>query len=252
MHVVLRRWIPASESWNEWAKKAVEHEAAVLQGLPPNGVPGPSVIAVTDGVDCGGVPAVLMTRAPGRMLLAPARQREWLAQIAGVLPSIHAARIDVPAWQSWIDVEALAVPPWASARDVWRVAIDAVREGGDATTCFIHRDYQHFNLLWSRQRLTAVVDWVNASSGPPDIDVGHCRLNLAVLFSADAAEDFRRIYEAEAGRAVDPRWDIHALLSYSQEWKGFIPFQVGNRAPVEIAGMDRRVEETLAAAVARL
>jgi hypothetical protein len=42
------------------------------------------------------------------------------------------------------------------------------------------------------------------STGPLDVDVGHCRPNLAVLFGADRAERFRRAYEAEACGAVDP------------------------------------------------
>jgi hypothetical protein len=50
-------------------------------------------------------------------------------------------------------------------------------------------------------------------SGPPDLDVGHCRLNLAVLFGADRAEKFRLAYDAEADRAVDPWGDLHALAS---------------------------------------
>jgi aminoglycoside phosphotransferase (APT) family kinase protein len=113
-------------------------------------------------------------------------------------------------------------------------------------TCFIHRDYQHFNLLWSCEQLTGVIDWVEASIGPPDIDVGHCRLNLAVLFSSEIAERFLAIYEAEAGRRVDPRWDVHALLSYGPDWKRFLPLQIDGRAPLDVAGMTRRVEAVLA------
>ena len=32
--------------------------------------------------------------------------------------------------------------------------------------------HQHFNLLWSRERLTGVVDWSEACIGPPGVDVG--------------------------------------------------------------------------------
>jgi aminoglycoside phosphotransferase (APT) family kinase protein len=68
-------------------------------------------------------------------------------------------------------------------------------------------------LLWSRERLTGVVDWSEACLGPPEVDVGHCRLNLTVLFSADLADRFRAMYEAESGHKVDAWWDVHALLS---------------------------------------
>jgi hypothetical protein len=55
---------------------------------------------------------------------------------------------------------------------------------------------------------------------PADIDVGHTRLNLAVLFGAGWVEPFRLAYEAETGRAVDPSWDLHAIASCNDSWPG--------------------------------
>jgi aminoglycoside phosphotransferase (APT) family kinase protein len=115
-----------------------------------------------------------------------------------------------------------------------------------------HGDFQHFNLLWARGRLTGVVDWSVASLGPPEIDVGHCRLNLAVLFSADRAERFRLAYGAETGRSTDPWWDLHALASYGDGWRHFIPIQVGGRVPVDTGGMTGRVEQLVESALRRL
>ena len=107
-------------------------------------------------------------------------------------------------------------------------------------------------MLWSRERLTGVVDWVEACVGPPEIDVGHCRLNLAVLFSADVADRFREMYQAESGHRVDAFWDIHALLSYGPDWKDFLPIQIDGRAPLDVAGMTRRVEDVLDRSLRRL
>jgi aminoglycoside phosphotransferase (APT) family kinase protein len=115
-----------------------------------------------------------------------------------------------------------------------------------------HGDYQHFNVLWSRGRLSALVDWSGAVIGSPDLDVGHCRLNLAVLYSPEIAERFRHVYESEAGRQVEPWWDIHQLLAYGDDWPTFIPVQVAGRVPVDVRGMTGRVEELLLMALARL
>jgi Ser/Thr protein kinase RdoA (MazF antagonist) len=38
----------------------------------------------------------------------------------------------------------------------------------------IHRDYHPGNTFWSRDRLTGVVDWTQASWGDPRADVGTC------------------------------------------------------------------------------
>src|SRR5262249_11369565 len=104
----------------------------------------------------------------------------------------------------------------------------------------------------SRERLTGVVDWIEASIGPPDVDVGHCRLNLAILFSADVAERFRTMYEAEAGRAVDPWWDVHELLAFGPAWKQFLPFQIDGHAPPGLDGMTGRVGDVLAGTLRRV
>ena len=249
---VLRRWLFDDEAHLKWARACLERESTALAGLEMTEVAAPRLVAWTDGRDDGVIPALLMTRVPGRMNIAPRDPVAWVRQVAAALPGIHAATIDAPEWEPWIDPDTYEVPSWSGRPEVWSAAAAAMRDAAPSATCFIHRDYQHFNLLWQRERLTAVIDWANAATGPPDIDVGHCRLNLAVLFSAELADVFLRAYEAAAGRRVDSRFDLMSLLSYDQEWKRFIPVQVHGRAPIDLAGMDRRVEDTIAAAVARL
>ena len=107
-------------------------------------------------------------------------------------------------------------------------------------------------MLWQRGRLTGVVDWVAAFRGPADVDIGHCRLNLAVLYSAELADDFLAAYEAEAGRRVDPYWDIRSATGPARtDWAAFIPIQVGRRGRFDRAGMHRRVDDHLSAALRR-
>jgi aminoglycoside/choline kinase family phosphotransferase len=153
-----------------------------------------------------------------------------------------------------IDPAGLTAPDSATRPDVWRDAIAVLRSPPPRPRppCFIHRDFQHFNLLWAGRRLTGVVDWSVASSGPPEVDVGHCRLNLAVLFSPDWAERFRLAYEAETGHGTDPWWDLHALAAYRDSWRRFIPIQVGGRVPVDAGGMTARVEDLIESVLGRL
>src|SRR5438046_2940923 len=84
--------------------------------------------------------------------------------------------------------------PGARGGGWWGAAALVGAARAPACACFVHRDYQHFNLLWSDERLTGVLDWVEAGTGPRELDVGHCRLNLTILFSADVAERFLAIY----------------------------------------------------------
>ena len=69
---------------------------------------------------------------------------------------------------------------------------------------------------------------------------------------ARRAERFRQAYEAEAGRNVDPWWDLYALTAYSDAWRSFIPVQVAGRTPVDTEGMTSRVEDLLEATLGRL
>ena len=97
---------------------------------------------------------------------------------------------------------------------------------------------------WLRQiaAMAARIHDLRVSAGP-------CRSRIG---AADWAERFRLAYQAEAGRAVDPWWDLYALTAYSDDWRQFIPVQVAGRAPVDTAGMASRVEDLLEATLGRL
>jgi aminoglycoside phosphotransferase (APT) family kinase protein len=248
---VLRWWVQDSK-WQQWIARAVPLETAVLTKLDASGIPAPRVIGSTTDQALGS-PAVLMTRVPGTVYLMPRDRDRWLRQMAHMLARIHTLALDGTPFESWLDRSQLSAPPDASHADIWQQAIALVAEQRAPTrACFLHRDYQHFNLLWSRERLTGVVDWAEACIGPPEIDVGHCRLNLTVLLSAGVADRFLAMYEAESGRRIDPWWDIHALLSYGPAWKQFLPIQIDGRAPLDVDGMTGRMEEVLEAALRRL
>ena len=247
---VLRSW-PSENEHKDWSLRAVAAEAAVLTALERSDVPAPHLVA-SNGREADGGPALLMTRVPGRVFLMPRDREYWLRQMARMLARIHQLEATGNGFESWLDTGKLSPPPDSSRTDIWREAFVLVAQQPKTThRCFIHRDYQHFNLLWSRDRLTGVVDWGGAGVGPPDIDVGHCRLNLTLLFSAHVAERFRELYEAESGRAVDRYWDLHALLSYGPDWQHFLPLQIDGRAPFDAEGLTRRMEEVLALTLRR-
>lgn len=250
---VLRSW-PSGNAHADWSARAVTAEAGVLTALEQSGVPAPRLVASTIEAGIGG-PALLMTRVPGRLLLMPRDREDWLRQMAQMLARIHALEPAGPGarFESWLDAGRLAPPADASRPELWREAfalVAGLREPN--RLCFIHRDYQHFNLLWSRERLTGVVDWGGACLGPPGIDVGHCRLNLTLLFSAGVAERFRELYEEASGRPVDAGWDVQALLSYGPDWKDFLPLQINGRATLDVNGMTCRMEDVLAKALRRV
>jgi aminoglycoside phosphotransferase (APT) family kinase protein len=241
---------PGPKSPAPWVVREVES----LEAIATTKVPGPKIIAADPhGEFTGGLSALLMTRVPGRVHLAPRAPEDWLRQMARQLAEIHAVSLPAPAFDRWRTSTDVRVPERTRNRAVWERAIEIMgRPEPSFDPTFIHRDYQHFNMLWTRERLASIVDWASYCLGPPDIDVGHCRLNLAVLFSAEWAETFRLAYEAESGRQVDPWWDLFELLLYADDWPTLIPRQVAGRAPVDGDGMTDRVEELIAIVLRRL
>ncbi|HEY7105602.1 MAG TPA: phosphotransferase [Acidimicrobiia bacterium] len=250
-HVVLRRWVGQEP---ERARRLVEREGRVLSALEGTAVPAPRLVGVSDGTETSGVPAILMTRVAGHVHLAPRDPDTWLAQAAALLPVVHGAAVEADAWEprarepqappAWIDPTV-----WNAAQAVLAQAPPTPRE---AQRSFVHTDYQHFNLLWRRERLTGIVDWVAPNIGPSDVDVAHSRLNLAVLYSPEWSERFRLAYEAEAGRSVHPWFDLNGITRFHAGWQDFIPVQVGGRVTVDVAGMPARVEQLIVDTLARM
>jgi aminoglycoside phosphotransferase (APT) family kinase protein len=246
---VLRRW--ALPGFPEGTAE-VRREADVLTGLAADDLPAPRLVAIDPEPETCSYPALLMTRLPGRMLLRPADPDDWLRQLARMLPRIHAAKLTAPPAELWVDPADPTIPDWSSDDAMWQAAFDLFHSPAPAgEECFIHRDYQQFNLLWTEQTLTGVVDWAQSSYGSPDIDVAHCRLNLTVVYSAQFAARFLERYEASAGRRVEPWWDVAGLLVYLPGWDEFLQRQAGRRLTIDFAGMHERVETTLRAALAR-
>jgi len=254
--VVLRRWTGTGTDTTQRAHQ-VRREATTLTGLAGTGVPAPGLLAADPTGSDAGVPALLMTRVPGRVDLAPTDPDRWLGDMASTLARVHDARVDAPRDPVTLDrvrARAIRVPGWTSERAAWETTLRIFAQPPPASPeTFTHNDYQHFNLLWQRGRLTGVVDWASACTAPPERDLGHCRLNLAVLYSVDWAERFRAIYIARTGRALDPYWDLYEIASAaSEDWAEFIPRQVMGRAPFDRAGMHARIDELLLTAVNRL
>ncbi|MFZ6004786.1 MAG: phosphotransferase family protein [Actinomycetota bacterium] len=244
--LVVKRWVNEDTSESE---ALLDREADLLCRLEGTGLAVPRFIARSRPEETDGHPILVMTRVAGHVHLAPRDRSRWIGQMAATLTQIHALDIDAPSSPRWTASADVVAPGWSKRDQLWKRASVLMSEPAPERTSFIHGDYQHFNVLWSREVLTAVVDWTFGGLGHPDRDVGHCRLNLAVLFAPEWAQEFRCAYEAEAGRTVEPWWDVYEITRYSEHWPLTIPIQVANRVHVDLEGMNDRVERLLTTAL---
>ncbi len=233
--LVLRRFV--RPEWLAEEPHVPRREAAALELLRGAALPTPELVAVDpDGGDAGD-PAVLMSRLPGAMDWAPRDMEAFLRGLAALLPRIHATPTgpDIPAYAPY-PLEAWTPPAWTQRPAVWERAFARFEEPPPPSVpVLIHRDFHPGNVLWDGGAVTGVVDWANTSVGAREVDISHCRANLAGVFGLPVADRFLALCGADD---YDPYWDIVAAL--------------GGHDDAALARWTSWEEEFLARAVARL
>lgn len=220
VNVVLRQFDNA-----EWVRSepdlAVREAASLRRASQAGGVLTPRMIAFDEtGSQCG-MPTVLMTRLEGKVVLAPDDLSGWLGGMAQSIARIHsAAAPDDFAWTyaPYSDAASLDTSSWSKLPDKWKTAVDIVTGRLPSyAKRFIHRDFHPANVLWHGGQVSGVVDWVNGCIGPAGVDVGHCRVNLALLHGVRTADQFLTLYRGYAGDAYDydPYWDLVTLIDFA-------------------------------------
>lgn len=253
------RWVLRvldNASWLTQEPDLAEHEAAALLELERAGLRGPQLVAHA-GVEAGfAAPVVLMSFVEGAVELHPPDLDTWISRLAAELVAIHAHAAPDFRWQfnSWLDRSTLAVPAWASEPALWQRAIDHVRGAPPTVTpVFLHRDYHPTNVLWQREQVSGVVDWINACRGPAGVDIAHCRTNLCSLYGPDAADRFLEAYRAHGGGELEPYWDLESVLEMClPEPRFYAPWLDFGLERIDVESLERRSEARLARAVRRL
>ncbi|MFF0738962.1 alpha/beta fold hydrolase [Streptomyces sp. NPDC004111] len=198
-------------------------EASALELLAEQeGIPAPRLVAVDATAEHCDHPTLLMSALPGRVRVDEDDLDRRLNLLAAQLVRVHDV---VPAdrprtYQAWTSPERVRAPDGP----LWKRAVDVIRRDPPPYAgCFLHRDFHPGNVLFTGAgpglRISGVVDWVETSWGPADLDVAHCSTALALLHGPAYGLDFRDRYEAQGGRdlADDPchlYWRLLDALHY--------------------------------------
>jgi aminoglycoside phosphotransferase (APT) family kinase protein len=238
---VLRRYV--RPELNAENPDIAAREARALRVAGTAGVPTPALLAVDPAGTQAGVPAVLMSRLPGRVDWWPSDTGRWLRRLARVLSVIHAAPLPPAGLIGPYAPELPASyqpPPWARYPRIWERAADISRMPAPVLPqVLVHGDYHPGNVLWRRGTVSGVVDWQAACTGPAVADVAHCRVNLLTL-GTSAAGRFTAWWQQAAGVAYHPWADVATIIGFLDDLR-------------EGWGSERLlVEDMLARAVAEL
>jgi len=230
--LVLRRW--ARPGWDEEDPDfTAAREAAILELLAPTPVPAPAVVAADPDATVCDVPALLLTMLPGGPPDLGGDPGPLVEGVAAALPPIHAVAVPstgqgtrvAPGYRRFYDPRTLAPPAWSARPGLWRRAFEvAAGPPPDERACLVHRDYHPGNTLWAGGRLVGVVDWIGGSWGPPSVDLGHMRVNLAAELGLAVADRFLAAHRALTGFDHHPWWDVASAVDVASEapaaWRG--------------------------------
>jgi len=211
LQFVVRRYV-----YGKRAEKArVEYSA--LQFLQDYDVPAPEPLYLDDEGTVLGRPGIVMGYVPGSLLEDPVDHPQgplaWAREMATVLAQIHTipgaqARdvlFEANAEATWFVRDGI-VPDYMQAHPdgmrVWRAVSDSCPRLEPVPPALVHIDYWRGNVLWEQGRISAVVDWEEASCGDPGIDVGYCMMDLTIMGFLEEAAEFLQAYETAIGHPV--------------------------------------------------
>ncbi|WP_405925926.1 alpha/beta fold hydrolase [Streptomyces sp. NBC_00035] len=235
-------------------------EAAVLSLLAADdGIPAPELYAADVTAEHCDHPSLLMSLLPGSVRIdeGGGDLERRLDLLARQLVRIHrVVPVERPRpYQPWTSPERVRTP----AGEPWERAVDMIGRAAPAYEgCFLHRDFHPGNVLFTGVgeglRISGVVDWVETSWGPADLDVAHCSTALALLFGEAYGLGFRERYEAHGGqRLADGEshlyWRLLDALAYAPDaekvavpWRelgrvDLTPEVLGGRLGAYVAGL---------------
>ncbi|MFF3611425.1 phosphotransferase family protein [Streptomyces sp. NPDC002580] len=196
------------------AEGLLTREAATLRLLDGTDVPAPALVAVDATARYCDHPSLLMSLLPGTVLLDDEGAAQRAESMARELLRIHRLSVTVEArprdYEAWTSADQVRPLVATSRPELWRRAVDVIRrEPPEYRPCFLHRDFHPGNVLFTGHggdaRIGGVVDWVETSWGPADLDVAHCSTSLALLHGVPAGMRFADQYVAAGGRPAEER-----------------------------------------------
>lgn len=151
---------------------AVVREVEVLGRLSPLGPWVPQLVAFSDDLRN---PVIVTSKVHGSVPSPDLSPMKIATEMAAALVQIHE-----------LDGSGLRPSPATPPTGNSIIATRAQREWGSLdrnNPVLTHSDFWCGNALWEGERLTGIVDWSGARSGPRGVDLAWCRQDLVLLGS---------------------------------------------------------------------
>ncbi len=247
------------------AEGLLTREAAVLRLLGDTEVPAAELVAVDATAQYCDYPSLLMSQLPGSIRLGDSGADRRAELLAGQLHRIHQLSVTEEErprpYQAWTAPDRVTPPEDTEQPELWQRAVALIdREPPAYRACFLHRDFHPGNVLFTGDgddlRIGGVVDWVETSWGPADLDVAHCSTALALLHGVAEGMHFADRYVAAGGALSDDRdhlyWRLLDALAFAPDAEKVAgPWREVGRTDLTSAVLTSRLEAYLQALLNR-
>ena len=235
--VVVRRYAVFGD-YDRGEKAEREFKTLVL--CQQHRIPAPMPLLLDRSGALLGSPGIVTSFVPGQQLIQPTDEASWVKELGQTLAKIHTIPLTDNELRFLLDgnnevvwflrneksKESMCEHP--DGRSTWQAVHDLLPTIQPVPPALMHIDYWLGNILWQEGRITAVLDWEEASFGDPGYDVAYLRLELAMLGGEPLADAFLAAYELEYGRPVVNLafWELAAAARFEGmigEWQTLQP-----------------------------
>ncbi|MEQ4210412.1 aminoglycoside phosphotransferase family protein [Actinopolymorpha sp. B9G3] len=210
----------------EWYSGGPMTEEVVLPLAEELGLPAPRLLGV-DVNEQAEVTVVLSTLLPGDSTLPAEAPLLRLRSLGSAAARLHAipmsARPGLPHHKRPVPYDPYVpdrregkAPTTALLEEADRV-VSAMRPP-DADPVLVHGDYHPGNTMWLGDAFVGYIDWDTAGVGRPGIDLGWCRLETALHYSEEAADQILLGWRDETGGNRRVRSSRRALVGRDASW----------------------------------
>ncbi len=213
------------------AGENAEYEYKIMEKLGPSDVPVPKVFVLEQDERYLGRPFIVMEKVEGEELGSfvdrrvqadpsgfPSKERPmWISRLAALLASVHGLDrqtlgldfLKFPRWSVDSIADLLDLPEieyMASRNEKLGELLDWLRvrahEAANPEVVMLHFDFHPGNVMVSKGKIVALLDWCEACPGDAALDVGWSNLLLHMGDAGEVIDAFVTEYKRHSGREL--------------------------------------------------
>jgi aminoglycoside phosphotransferase (APT) family kinase protein len=190
--VVIRQHGEADRQRNP---QIAQDEFRLLQKLHALNIPVPEPLLADSSGEIFPTPYLVTTWIDGSTDFSPDDPLARARQLAEVLARIHQVDLDHADLRFLRPHPALALD-LSQAEDRVRAALEMAPPFEPNPPALLHGDYWPGNVLWRGDAIAAVIDWEDAATGDPLVDLANGRLEVLWAYGAAAMDAFTAQYQS--------------------------------------------------------